>query len=540
MRISTLILAAVATIMPVAASAQAYDFEEGGLYYKVYGEEVRVVKPETYFTYTGEVTMPTKVTHDGVTYPVNFGTSAFLNSSVTAFTAGEGWGEFTRFSRVTFIGSALSKVTLMAPGTHAEIDYDITNLQFSCDNTKVAKGTLAFDGDKHTLRITDFNVFDGEGKELVPVIYGEGSQKITEPTVTEANGRKVYSFTLSKDLQADYGEQGGVLPLSTYDICLAYVKVGESYASIRFTIAKYDTGTYYSDGTLRYSLYNNELVVIAPADGVYSGDVVVPASLDVEGKTLPVTRIAPSAFYESAITSVTLPASIVEMGYNAFGGCPLLETADLSACENVSAAGDHFAFSDNLKLREVKMPAKAGLQTYTWRGCFDNCPELPSISLPAGAAFSSTFDGCTKIINLNIISNDEETAVFTIAPNIFQNDGTTAIAVAPQSENVATTTGTDGKTVYTVKKADLYQNNRYVGNVPFVAVNADKYLSDSRVSILFNVKIPEQGESGMALPTVDNADAPVEYYNLQGVRIAEPSHGLYIRRQGNTATKVIL
>lgn len=56
MRISTLILAAVATMMPVAASAQAYDFEEGGLYYKVYGEEVRVVKPETYFTYTGEVT----------------------------------------------------------------------------------------------------------------------------------------------------------------------------------------------------------------------------------------------------------------------------------------------------------------------------------------------------------------------------------------------------------------------------------------------------------------------------------------------------
>lgn len=40
--------------------------------------------------------------------------------------------------------------------------------------------------------------------------------------------------------------------------------------------------------------------------------------------------------------------------------------------------------------------------------------------------------------------------------------------------------------------------------------------------------------------TVDSADAEVEYYNLQGIRVANPEHGIYIRRQGNTATKVRL
>lgn len=37
-----------------------------------------------------------------------------------------------------------------------------------------------------------------------------------------------------------------------------------------------------------------------------------------------------------------------------------------------------------------------------------------------------------------------------------------------------------------------------------------------------------------------NADenAPVEFFNLQGVRVAEPANGLYIRRQGGKATKV--
>ena len=35
-------------------------------------------------------------------------------------------------------------------------------------------------------------------------------------------------------------------------------------------------------------------------------------------------------------------------------------------------------------------------------------------------------------------------------------------------------------------------------------------------------------------------DAPVEYYNLQGVRVDNPAGGLFIRRQGNKAEKVIL
>ena len=37
-----------------------------------------------------------------------------------------------------------------------------------------------------------------------------------------------------------------------------------------------------------------------------------------------------------------------------------------------------------------------------------------------------------------------------------------------------------------------------------------------------------------------DTDAPAEYYNLQGVRVPNPSAGLYIERRGNTARKVIL
>ena len=48
--------------------------------------------------------------------------------------------------------------------------------------------------------------------------------------------------------------------------------------------------------------------------------------------------------------------------------------------------------------------------------------------------------------------------------------------------------------------------------------------------------------SGIEKVTVTNedADAPVEYYNMQGVRVQNPAQGLYIRRQGNRVEKVAL
>ena len=35
-------------------------------------------------------------------------------------------------------------------------------------------------------------------------------------------------------------------------------------------------------------------------------------------------------------------------------------------------------------------------------------------------------------------------------------------------------------------------------------------------------------------------NAPVEYYNLQGVKVARPENGIFIRKQGTKTTKVVL
>ncbi|MDE6266605.1 MAG: starch-binding protein [Muribaculaceae bacterium] len=48
------------------------------------------------------------------------------------------------------------------------------------------------------------------------------------------------------------------------------------------------------------------------------------------------------------------------------------------------------------------------------------------------------------------------------------------------------------------------------------------------------------GDSGVDAIPGDNDRAPVEYFNLQGLRVSNPGHGFFIMRQGNTVKKVIL
>ena len=43
-----------------------------------------------------------------------------------------------------------------------------------------------------------------------------------------------------------------------------------------------------------------------------------------------------------------------------------------------------------------------------------------------------------------------------------------------------------------------------------------------------------------AIEVIEAENAPVEYYNLQGVKVANPEKGLFIKKQGNKATKVVL
>ncbi len=48
-------------------------------------------------------------------------------------------------------------------------------------------------------------------------------------------------------------------------------------------------------------------------------------------------------------------------------------------------------------------------------------------------------------------------------------------------------------------------------------------------------------EEVSGIEEVESADAaPIEYFNLQGMRVANPEAGVYIRRQGSSVSKVFV
>ena len=67
---------------------------------------------------------------------------------------------------------------------------------------------------------------------------------------------------------------------------------------------------------------------------------------------------------------------------------------------------------------------------------------------------------------------------------------------------------------------------------------------ESTNSVVIGAVIPKIKEGGSSAieNVIDNDDnAPVEYYNLQGVRINEPAAGqVVIRRQGSKVSKVVV
>lgn len=49
----------------------------------------------------------------------------------------------------------------------------------------------------------------------------------------------------------------------------------------------------------------------------------------------------------------------------------------------------------------------------------------------------------------------------------------------------------------------------------------------------FSIAAPSMAGIGSAIADSDDANTPVEYFNLQGIRVENPENGMYIRRQGS-------
>lgn len=83
---------------------------------------------------------------------------------------------------------------------------------------------------------------------------------------------------------------------------------------------------------------------------------------------------------------------------------------------------------------------------------------------------------------------------------------------------------------------------KYTSILPAQLPDGDYFLAlwnaNDEPVFAYNIKV--NGTSGIFDIDIDSADAPVEYFDLQGRRVANPSAGIYIRRSGFKVDKILV
>ena len=129
----------------------------------------------------------------------------------------------------------------------------------------------------------------------------------------------------------------------------------------------------------------------------YSGAIVVPESVNYDGKDYRVTSIGEGAFDNCKnLTSVILPKGVESIGNYSFGGCKSLTAVALP--EGVKSIGTG-AFSGCTSLESVTLPSSL---TSIGEIAFRRCTCLISITIPDGVKDISygTFASCSNMTDI--------------------------------------------------------------------------------------------------------------------------------------------
>lgn len=227
---------------------------------------------------------------------------------------------------------------------------------------------------------------------------------------------------------------------------------------------------------------------------LFNGELTIPSDVKVTRRS----------FYGlKALTKVTLSEGLDSIGDQTFANCTKL--TEIAIPSTVKGIGSAFFGCEALE----KITLNEGLETIG-NSMLYNCKALTELTIPSTVKniASSPFSGCTKIATVKSLS--------TVPP-------------------VCKVLDIPSMDLHTTPFDDFYQNATL--KVPADAINAYKAADGWKIFTTIEA-LPSSGVEGIEA----DVNAPVEYYNLQGQKVAAESlvPGIYVIRQGNKASKVLV
>ena len=155
--------------------------------------------------------------------------------------------------------------------------------------------------------------------------------------------------------------------------------------------------------------------------------LVIPQTVDYQGKTYRVIRIGQAAFYEyTSLTSITIPNTVTSIGIGAFYKCEKLDNLTIPASvttiekeaflnctgltsfkfdysSSLTTIGEK-AFAACCSLRAIDIPYRV---TSIGQGAFQECQALKTVYLTEnlGSIEDYVFYGCTSLQSINLPDN---------------------------------------------------------------------------------------------------------------------------------------
>ena len=158
-------------------------------------------------------------------------------------------------------------------------------------------------------------------------------------------------------------------------------------------------------------------------------------------------------------------------------------------------------------------------------------PVLNGKTSATGKLTSPVLENGIKDLTFNCGLPYSDTKI-SLTVNIYDEDGTTLVKTAKVApETVAK------QTAYDFNLADINHTGKFV--IEIVNDCPSDATSNKDRTAIWNLTWTAYSSAIDAVEAAE-ADAPVEFFNLQGVRVKAPANGIFIRRQGTKVEKVVI